>query len=71
MRARELDSDWNEVDFDDSAWAEGVARFGFDVGEDPVLGDLIETDVGELMHRENASLFIVVFFYSFFQTSRA
>ena len=57
-RSRNLPSEWKDADFDDSAWAEGVTRFGFDRGDELILGELIETDVGELMHRQSSSLFM-------------
>ena len=46
-------SGWTELDFDDSEWLEVTTGIGFDRNDTPVLGDLIATDVYEIMQGEH------------------
>lgn len=49
---------WTEVAFNEADWVQGPSPFGFDVKFQPTLGDLIATDLAEVMHRENATAYI-------------
>lgn len=54
----ELPAEWNVADFDDASWTEGPTAIGFDRNSKPAFDSLIATDVGDLMHRNNASIFV-------------
>ncbi len=57
-RRSDLPEGWNLPGLDDSGWAEVSGTLGYDQKAMPTFGDLIATDVGELMQGKNASIFL-------------
>jgi len=56
--SRDLPDDWNLNDFDDSAWLDVALGIGYDSGATPTFDGLFQTNVGELMEGQNASIFV-------------
>ena len=55
-----LGLDWTEADFDDSGWLDGQTGVGFE--KRTGYEDFIATDVAEIMHEVNASIYLRIAF---------
>jgi hypothetical protein len=58
----ELGLDWTLPGFADAAWLVGESPFGFDANFVPSFADLIQTDLAEIMHRQNATAYVRTLF---------
>ena len=54
----DLGLSWTEPDFDDTAWSSGPAPIGFDDKNSPTFGDLINTNLLDVMRRVNPSVYV-------------
>ena len=57
-RDQGINTEWLTPGYDDSLWQSGVMPLGFDRNETPIYEDLIQTDVGDRVFEDNASLYV-------------
>jgi hypothetical protein len=58
QQSSQLDRNWQQPEFDDSAWTVATGAIGYDRKEEPTVVDFFETDVASSMLDLNASAFL-------------
>lgn len=57
-----LGASWQEPEFDDAGWLVGSTGLGFDRKSNPTFANMISTDIGDVMHGFNATVYVRVTF---------